>query len=227
MPVLDQDFHLIQLLAQRIGGAQPERIVVIVGLPRIQHTQPILHRQPRGHDKHHAREVLVSFGVRQRVQHLPGDDQRHHGGFAAACGHLVAQAFPCATIAGHVDALLVIGRRFHPPDQRFNRLQLAEVKRIHPRGAVVPVFQQGTRHTGDARIIRRAPRVHALADGVHQIQRLGAPRVITNVEDFVTSGAPLGHQRQCVVACLQPVLRRALVGRVDDQGCGGGHRQLT
>src|SRR5690606_8315412 len=107
-------------------------------------------------------------------------------------------------ITWYMDALLVFAGRLHPPDQRLDGFELAEVKRMLARLAVVPVLQQAARDAGDAGVVRRAPGIHALADAHHRVQRLRAARVGTGVEHLVTGGpAPL-RQRQAA-ALLGPV----------------------
>ncbi len=52
MPVLDEDFRLVQLLAQCLGGTEPEDVIEVVRLPRVEDPQPFLHRNPRRHNEH-------------------------------------------------------------------------------------------------------------------------------------------------------------------------------
>ena len=47
----------------RLGRAEAELVVVVRGIAGIQHLEPLLHREARGHDEDRAREVLVALGV--------------------------------------------------------------------------------------------------------------------------------------------------------------------
>ena len=208
VPVLDQHLRLVQLLAQGLGRAKVE-LVIVAALAGQQHLQPFLHGQARGHDEHSATEILVPLWIGQCVQHLPGDDHRHHRGLARPCGHLVAESLPRPAISGDRDALLVGLGPLDPPDQCLDRLELAEVERMLPRLAVVPVLQQlagDDGHTGPA---VRAPLIHARPDRVHQVQHLGALGVVARVEDLVARRPPLRLDLQLAALGLDPMLRRA------------------
>ena len=219
VPFLDQHLGLVELLAKRFRRAQVVLVVVAAGA-RQQHLQPCLHRQAGGDDEHGAAEIPVPLRVGQRVQDLPGDDHRHHRGLAGPRRHLVAEPFPGAPVAGNRDALLEGGGTLDPPDQRLDRLQLAEVERVLPGLAVMPVFQQLAGDDGDAGPAGVAPGIDAGPDGVDQIQDLGPLGVVAGVEDLVARRPPLGLDLQLAALALDPVLRRADEGRVDDQGHG-------
>ncbi len=219
MPVLDQHLCLVQLLAQRLGRTEIE-LVVIATLAGQQDLQSFLHRQARSHDEYRAAEILVPLRIGQRVQHLPCDDHRHHRGLAGAGRHLVAEPLPCPAVAGDRDALLEGLRPLDPPDQGFDRFQLAEVERVLPRLAVVPVFQQLAGDDGHAGPARLAPGVDASADGVDQIQHLRPLGVVAGVEDLVARRAALGLDFKLATLALDPMLSRADEWRVDDEGHG-------
>ena len=121
VPVLDQDHGLIDLLPQRLIRAEPELVVDVLFVPRIEHLKTFLHGQPRGHNEDRRREFLT-LRIGQRVQYLPGNDQAHDCRLAGAGRHLVADALPGSAIAGDMDTLLELRRCLHPPDQRLDRL---------------------------------------------------------------------------------------------------------
>ena len=77
---------------------------------------------------------------------------------ACSRGHLAAQAFPRSAVARYVNALLVLRGCLDPPDQRLDRLDLAEVEGIVPAVSITPVFDQAARDRGDTGTIGFAPR---------------------------------------------------------------------
>ncbi len=217
VPVLDQHFGLVQLLAQRLGRTQVE-LVVVAALAGQQDLQTFLHGQPRCHDEHHAAEVLVPLRIGQRVQHLPCDDHRHHRGLARPRRHLVAEAFPRPAVAGDCDALFERVRPFNPPDQCLDGLKLAEVEWVLTRITVVPVLQQLASDDGHAGPARLAPGVDAGADRVDQIQHLRPLGIVARVENLVARGPTRGSDLQLAALGLNPMLGGADEGRVDDEG---------
>ena len=107
VPVFHQDFGLVELAAQRVRRAGGELVVGVARLAGVQHLEPALDGQARRHDEHGAREVLVPLRVGDGVEHLPGDEHRHHRGLARTGGHLVAHALERAPIALQEHALPV------------------------------------------------------------------------------------------------------------------------
>ena len=76
VPVLDQQFRLVQARAQCFVRAQVELVVDVLLIAWIERLQAALHRQARRHNEDGAREAAV-LGVADRVQRLPGDDHAH------------------------------------------------------------------------------------------------------------------------------------------------------
>ena len=91
--------------------------------------------------------------------------------------------------------MFVFLSRLYPPDQRLDRFKLTEVKREIPDagGAVVPVFEQAARDTGNTGIIGAAPRIDATADFIDTVERFSAARVIAHIENFVAGRPALLH----------------------------------
>jgi hypothetical protein len=73
------------------------------------------------------------------------------------------------------------------------------------RRAVVPVLQQAAGNRRRARIVGRAPGGDATANLVDPLQRLAAPRVVANVEDFVAGGTATFKLDQLTALGLLPV----------------------
>ena len=217
VPVLDQDGGLIQLLALRLVRADRKLVVIIGRMAGQQHLQALFHRQPRRYDKNGPPKITAALRVSQRVQHLPGDDHRHHRRLAAAGRHLVAQALPRATIAWNGNPLLELGRGFNMPDQRFDGFKLTEVKRMLARRRIVPVHQQATRYRSNAGKIGRTPFINALTDAIDQFQLDTAHRIVARIENLIARRTTTGQQIKRALVRAQPVVRRRLERRVDDQ----------
>ena len=110
----------------------------------------------------------------RRVGRLPGDQQRHHGGLAAAGRHLHGDAEEFR-IGVRVRVFELrqqvfppgLRRYFGQPDDRLNGLQLAEEEGLFP-GNVAPVLQQALRGVRDAPLVlpKLAPRLDLAADFV-------------------------------------------------------------
>ena len=133
----------------------------------LQDLQSFLDGQAGGDDEDRLGK-FPAFGESDSIQHLPGDEHGHDRRFAGAGRHFAAHPFPGAVIAGYRDALPVVGRTLHPPDQGFHGFQLAEVERQVAGGAVLPMFQQAAGDGGDARIVGGAPFRNPLANRVDQ-----------------------------------------------------------
>ncbi|MCY1559984.1 hypothetical protein D9M68_970730 [compost metagenome] len=82
----------------------------------LQDLQTLFDGEARSHDENGAGEIFIAFWVGERIEHLPGDDHCHHGGFAAPGRHLVAEPFPGPTIAMNSDTLLEIRWGFDVPN---------------------------------------------------------------------------------------------------------------
>ena len=225
VPIVDQQFDLVELLAQGLVGADREQVVVVLRVTWLQHLQALLHCQARGDDEDRAGEVLVALRISQRVEHLPGDDHRHHRSLAAAGRHLAAQALPCTAIARNRHALLELGRRFHLPDQRLDGFELAEIEGVQAPGSpITPMLEQLPGDGGHARIVGRTPFIDALADTVDQLQLDATDGVVAGVEDLVACRPSALDQFEPAVAGALPVVGRSLEWRADDQGALVGHR---
>ena len=104
------------------------KLLVIVALRRrFQHRQPAFHRQPgRHHQNIFGKAGVLRIG--HLVQDVPGNHHRHDDGLAGAGRHLAALADKVPAVAGDLNSHPLGCRRFGQPDQRLDRLQLAEEK---------------------------------------------------------------------------------------------------
>ena len=221
MPVADQDRALPQLVGER-GGHDAERLVVVLGVGRLQHGQAIAHRET-GSDHQHVPGVSHVVRIGDLVQHLPGDDHRHDHGLAGPGRHLGAQARERSTVGCDLQTHLVGRRRLREPDQRLRGFRLTEEEA--PVGEllrIVPVGEQPPGDSGHPRIPVLTPPPHARADPVYQrdldehagiVECLGVRRR----HHVPRRSAPLDQIEQPGLALVSPVARRFLVGRVDDQ----------
>ncbi len=168
--------------------------------------------------KNGRRKILASLRVSQGIQRLPGDDHRHQRRLAGAGGHLAAQSFPRSAIACQENALPKFGGALHPPDQRLDGLQLAEVEGQLAGAAIQPVFQQAARDGGHARITGRTPSNDAPANFIDLPKAFRATGVVAHIEDFIARRPAFLAQAQSAISRLLPMAGRRVVGRVDDQG---------
>ncbi len=217
VPVVDQDVGAIDLLAQRLGRTQRKLVIDVARLARIEHAQAFLHRQSRRDDENRPRKILA-LRIGQRIRRLPDDDHAHHQRLAGAGGHLAAHALPWPAVARQIDALAKLRRTLHPPDQRLDRLDLAEVEGMHARRGVAPVLQQPARNGRRTRIAGRAPGVDPAANLIDARKLLAAPGVVADVEDFVAGRPAAGGFDQRPSPVRPPMAGRCGIRGVEDQG---------
>ena len=159
--------------------------VVAVRVVRLQHAETVADRQARGDDEESAAEAPAA-GMAHRVDRLPGDDHRHHGGLAGPGRELERQPGQ-ARVGPGVGRLEVVEeglraaaeprRGLGEPDQRLDRLDLAEEGPEAAEAVVAPVPQQAGRLRGGAPIVRvrqRPPPVHVAAELVDDGRRVVA-----------------------------------------------------
>jgi len=132
--VRDHDARLTEH-GEELRRRQLALAVVAVRIVRLQHAQPVADRDAGGDDEEAAREARAG-GVAHRVDRLPGDDHRHHGGLAGPRREL--ERDPPETgvrvLAGALQraqqfarpAIAAPGRHLGQPDQRLHGLDLAE-----------------------------------------------------------------------------------------------------
>ena len=141
-----------------------------------------------------------------RVDRLPGDDHRHHGGLAGPGRELQGQPRQPRVGPGVgrfevVEEGLRAGaetrRGFGEPDQRFDRLDLAEEGPKAAEAVVAPVPQQAGRLRGDApmaRVRQRPPPVHVATELVDDGRRIvllglrGNPGAIPELQRVLGAG---------------------------------------
>ena len=144
--------------------------------------------------------------------------------------HLGADALEAAPVGGDLDARLLGGGRLAQPDQRFDRFDLAEEEAPGLEFLrVVPVLEQAPGDRGGAGPAGLAPRLDPRADAVDQGDFDEGAGVVEGAgvfgSDDVSGGAAARHEvEQAGCAVVAPVVRRLLVGRVDDEPVDGGLR---
>ena len=203
----DDDLRPLQV-AEHVVGHQLAARVVAVRIVRLEHPQPVADRHAGSHHQEAAREPPAARPA-HRVDRLPGDEHRHHGGLPGAGGELQRQ--PRQTrigpFAGGIDlikkpaALLAEGRRhLGQPDRGLHRLDLAEERPDVAEPMAAPVRQEPRglrRHAPGVRIRQLPPPVHSLADAADErgqvvLLRLGPERLRRRVEeDFLLLDALL------------------------------------
>jgi hypothetical protein len=124
VPVAHEHLPLPQPLAQR-RGHDVEGVVVVLGVRGQEHLEAAAHGEPRGHHEDVLREAAV-LRVGHLVEHVPGNRHRHHDGLAGSRRELHAPAREGPAVARDLNSLRLRGRRLGEPDERLDRLELAE-----------------------------------------------------------------------------------------------------
>src|SRR5207249_880440 len=118
---------------------------------RLKDAQAIADRQA-WRDDEEAAGVLAAWPA-DRVQRLPGDEHRHHGGLAGAGGQLQREALDVRIRLG-IDRLEILNqplagcqvrRHLGEPDRCFHRFDLAEERTNAAELVLPPVLEQSRR----------------------------------------------------------------------------------
>ena len=192
-------------VAEHVRRDQLAAAVVAVRVVRLQHPQPVADGQAGGDDEEPAPEAPAA-GPAHRVDRLPGDDHRHHGGLAGPGRQLQGQPRQPRVGPGVGRFEVVEERPLAPapprrdlrePDQRLDRLDLAEEGPDAAEAVVAPVAQQAGRLRGDlpvARIRQRPPPVHVAAQLVDDGRRVvplglrGDPGAVPELQRVLGAG---------------------------------------
>jgi len=226
MPVDHEDAPLAQAVGEPWGQDTEGVVIVPVGAG-LEDSEPLAHGKPRGHHQHVPRKARV-LRVSHLVQHLPGDEHGHHDGLARTGGHLAAQPGERTPVPLQGQAHPVGGGALRQPDQRLDRLHLAEEEAaLVELLRVLPVLQQAAGDARDAGVAGLSPGLHPRADLVHEGDLAEDARVIKGLRgargDHVARWPPPLHEvEQLGRRVVTPVAHRLLIGRVDDQAVDGG-----
>ena len=146
--------------------------VIAVGIVRLQDPEPVADREA-GSDDEKTAGVRPAARPADRVDRLPGDDHRHHRRLAGAGRKLEGEPRKPGiavrrfeVIQERLPAPTGPGRDFGQPDQRFDRLDLAEERANAAKTVVAPVPQEAGRLRRDVpvpRIRKRPPSIHLAA----------------------------------------------------------------
>ena len=251
--VRDDDAGLLEV-AEHVGGHQLAARVVAVGVVRLQHAQPPSDGHAGGDDEEAAREPRAA-GMPDGVHGLPRDQQGHHRRLAGPGGQLQGDAVQHRRLVGGGPAVGVLQvaevilrrlagprRDLGQPDQRLDRLDLAEERPDVAEGVAAPVPQQARRlgrHAPGA-LGQAPPAVDGLTHAVDEpgqvvLLVVGRDRLRGLVGDqpqlLLVALPGLGDRRDVgrrstaaddavrgpVVLVELPVAPRVLVGRVQDR----------
>ena len=170
--------------ASMSAGTSSRAAVVAVRVVRVQHAQPVTNGEAGGHDEESAAEAPAA-GTAHRVDRLPGDDHRHDGGLARPRWRASGPAGPAPgwprrwpLRGGRGTSSRRRPRRGATsvePDQRLDRLDLAEEGPDAAEAVVAPVPQQAgglRRDLPIARLRQRPPPVHVAAQLVDDGRRV-------------------------------------------------------
>jgi hypothetical protein len=225
-----------------LHGNDGEGLVVVVGVGRQQHAQPVADGHAGGDDEEGVGEPLV-VRVAALVEYLPGDAPGHPDRLAAAGRHLAGAAEQLGprlvrllpqVLLDPVVAVPGLLRDLRDEDERCERLELTEAPRAE---AVlgVPVCAQGAGDAGDVRPTQVAPGLPQLPDaiavpprglrllqGVEQAR--SAPLLRRGEGEKVTAVPPagVGGAGDLVVGVEPEVPGRRAVGRVPNRVVAGG-----
>ncbi len=233
----DHDLGLAESTPQ-VGRHEVPLAVVVAGVARQQHPQPVADGDAGGEHQEPLGEAGVLGGV-HLVQRLPGHEHRHHHRLAGAGGHLQrhpGQARVVVAVEG-IEPGAVVGRamtarHLGEEDGRLGRLALA-VKHPVLAGGVGPVEHQLATDRGRPRVVARPPQGDLAADVVDQGVGLDALTRLVEVECGLGFGTLLARRdrderlarpstrdqsaRWGAVGPELEVLGGRVVGRVDDR----------
>ena len=177
----DDDLGPVQV-AEQVARHQFAALVVAVRVVGLQHAQPVADGQTRGGHEEAARESAPAR-MAHRVDGLPRDQHRHHGGLAGAGGELErqpAEAGICLLVGG-LQALHELpalasgtGGNLGQPDHGLHRFDLTEERADVAELVVPPVFQEPRGLRGDPPLGagQLAPLVHAVAHALYHPHQL-------------------------------------------------------
>ena len=228
VPVADDHPALPEPVEHR-GRHDAERLVVALRVRGFEHRQAAPDGEAGRDDQHVPGEAAVPR-MGDLVQDVPGEDHRHDHGLAGPRRHLGAHPLEAAPVGGNLDADPLRGGRLAQPDQGFDRFELAEEEAPGLELLrVVPVPEQAPGDGGGAGPAGFAPRLDPRADGVDQGDLDEGAGVVEGAGvlggDDVSGGAAARREVEPAGrAVVTPVVRRLLVGRVDDEPVDGGAR---
>ena len=172
----DDDLGALQV-AEHVTGHQLAAGVVAVRVIGLQDAQAVFDGEA-GRDQQKTTRELFAIGPTHRVDGLPCDEHRHHGGLARTCGQLKGQAHQLRVgiVVGagevvHEDLTHFANLRHNlgQPNCRLNGFNLAEKRTNAAEVVMAPVLQEtgGFRcYTPVVRIFQGPPLVHLGSDRI-------------------------------------------------------------
>ena len=180
MEVGDDDPRLLKI-RQHVVRDQLAALVVAVGVIGLEDAKAVLDGDARSHHQKAIREALA-LGMPNRIDGLPGDQHRHHRGFACAGRQLERQAGQPG-IGVIVDVFEVFqettaklafpGRYLGKPDGRFDRFDLTEEGPDVTEWVVSPVLKEAGRYRGYLPLVGVGDLSPVIDLPSHRIARLG------------------------------------------------------
>ena len=158
--IRDDDLGALQVAAH-VAGHQFAPLVVAVGVIGLQHAQPVFDGQARRDQQKPACELLA-VGAAYRIDGLPGNQHRHHGGFASARRELKGQAHQlgirivvgCGQVVDEdLAGLAEVWRHFRQPDCCLYSFDLTEKGAHTAERMMPPVLQQACRFGRDTPVV--------------------------------------------------------------------------
>src|SRR5581483_1396394 len=169
MPIPHDDTTLPELFV-KARRDDVKQLIVIARRVRLKNLKTAPHGETRCNGEHIFAESPV-LRVGHLIQNVPRDQHRHDDSLSRAGCHLGAQSSKLPAVAGYIYSDPVGRGTLDKPDQRFNRLKLAEKESSAVALLrIVPVFEEFLRYPRCAFISVACPRFNSRTDLIDQRQ---------------------------------------------------------